>query len=183
MIERSRVVREQDKSKGYWKEMFDPLTNRFWYYQYKSRQNTYRCPLVFQKELVCRWRGYGQFGGDEKICNCVFADMNDYQVHMMTQHKWFCPACDHKNSGLAFPVCSLCENTVSQDGDSGFEVSAAFLAIKISSLTLLCIHAESSGGFADHESAAGCVFGNTDWDQQTQFLSQGQVSFPMKATL
>ena len=122
VIERSKVVREQDKNVGYWKEMFDPVTNRFWYYQYKSGQNTYKCPLVFQKELVCRWQGYGSFGGDEKRCTCVFSDMNDYQVHMLTKHKWFCPACDHKNSGLSFPVCTMCDNTVSGEGDSGFQV-------------------------------------------------------------
>jgi hypothetical protein len=31
VIARSRLVREQDPSEGYWKEMFDPVTNRFWY--------------------------------------------------------------------------------------------------------------------------------------------------------
>lgn len=83
VIERSRVVREQGKSKGYWKEMYDPMTNRFWYYHYKTGQNTYKCPVVFQKELVCRWMGYGAFGGDEKRCTCVFSDMNDYQVRLV----------------------------------------------------------------------------------------------------
>ena len=33
--------------------------------------------------------------------------------------RWFCTACDHINIGASFPLCALCGNTKSGDGQDG----------------------------------------------------------------
>ena len=76
--------------KGYnWEELFDPLTESFWYFNKITKQNTWHCPLVFQKVLICSWEGFHAFGGmpHQKPCRCVFGTVEEYQGHMRTAHK------------------------------------------------------------------------------------------------
>jgi hypothetical protein len=77
---------------------------------------------VFQKELLCSWEGYVEFGGNAtqpQKCRRVFATVQEYQNHLRRDHSWFCAACDEKNTGLSFPACSLCGNTRSGEGIDG----------------------------------------------------------------
>jgi hypothetical protein len=112
--------------------MYDPITYGFWYYHEHYDLNTWNCPLVLQKELVCKWDGYHQYGGSggapsaggvsKQRCRCVFDNMTEYQGHMIRAHKWYCPSCESKNVGLVFPVCAVCENIYSEDGENIVEV-------------------------------------------------------------
>eukprot|EP01031_Cornospumella_fuschlensis_P040384 gene40384-49216_t len=65
ILKRSRLLRENtlaaDK-KRHWQELFDPLTQSFWYYNLHTRQNTWQVPFCFQKSLVCSWDGHAAFG-------------------------------------------------------------------------------------------------------------------------
>ena len=114
---RSRIIRSSPQ----WTEYFDTLTEAFWYYQPASQLSTWNVPLVFQKTLVCNWDGFHKFGGalSDKKCRCVFDNVAEYQGHIRTAHKWYCVSCYKQNSGLVFPVCSLCGNDKSEDGDDG----------------------------------------------------------------
>jgi hypothetical protein len=124
LVARSRVVRSDGQERG-WKEMFDSVTFGFWYYHEHYGMNTWNCPLILQKELVCRWDGYHKFGGApfQKRCRCVFDNMLEYQGHMMKAHRWYCPSCEAKNTGLVFPECATCGNTLSEEGESAVDVS------------------------------------------------------------
>ena len=48
LVARSIVVRDEKKRRG-WKEMYDPVTFGFWYYNEFSQRNSWEAPLVFQK--------------------------------------------------------------------------------------------------------------------------------------
>ena len=124
ILERSTCTRESKDRKEPWKEFFDPLTNSFWYYDPKTKLNTWECPLQFQRNLVCCWEGYHQFGGlpSQPKCRMVFDSTIAYQNHMRTAHRWYCSACDTSNPGIVFPKCSLCGNTLSGDGINAEEV-------------------------------------------------------------
>ena len=104
--------------------MFDPVTFGFWYYNCKTGQNTWNCPVSLQSNLVCTWEGYQCFGAgpSQQLCRCVFGTVIEYQGHMRTAHKWFCMACDSKNTGMEFPVCGVCGNTLSEDGENAVEI-------------------------------------------------------------
>ena len=127
---RSKTVRQEEKKayghvqKGPWKELYDPATDCFWYYNVRTQQNTWQCPLSLQKGLVCSWEGYQVFGGSslQGRCRCVFATMEEYQGHLRRAHAWHCTACGQRNAGIVFPVCNLCENTKSGDGLDGEQV-------------------------------------------------------------
>jgi hypothetical protein len=127
ILERSKVVRDDGQERG-WREMYDPVTFGFWYYHQHYDLNTWNCPLVLQKELVCKWDGFqkyggaGMGGGGGQRCRCVFDNMTDYQGHMVRAHKWYCPSCESKNVGLVFPVCAVCENIFSEEGENVVEV-------------------------------------------------------------
>lgn len=47
-MERSYIVRDEKKERG-WREMYDPVTFGFWYYNEFSRRNSWEAPLIFQK--------------------------------------------------------------------------------------------------------------------------------------
>ena len=118
--DRSTMTRESVSkvNKQTWQEYFDPLTNSFWYYDPNTGLNTWSMPVVFQKEMVCMWDGFKEFGGlpSQKKCRCIFDSMIAYQNHLRTAHRWYCAACDSANSGIVFPVCSTCGNKLSEDG-------------------------------------------------------------------
>ena len=44
-----------------WQERFDPLTNSIYYYNKHNGRNTWDCPAIFQKHLVCTWDGLTGF--------------------------------------------------------------------------------------------------------------------------
>lgn len=117
---RSRLIRDSP----HWSEYFDPMTEAFWYYERISQLSTWNPPLIFQKTLVCNWDGFHKFGGakSDKMCRCVFDNVAEYQGHIRTAHKWYCVSCFKQNSGAVFPVCSLCGNDKSEDGDDGERV-------------------------------------------------------------
>ena len=99
------------------------MTRCIWYLNCKTRFNTWVCPPVFQFDLVCKWDGFGAFGAlpskGKKKCRMVFKTIAAYQQHMKDAHKWYCSACDYNNSGLNFPVCSMCSNTRGCSGEDG----------------------------------------------------------------
>lgn len=139
IINRSTLIRECSVLYGPlyhpWKEYFDPLTNMFWYLNITNKLNTWQCPLVFQRDLICSWDGYQEFGGmpSQGRCRCVFSTVMEYQEHMKS-HVWYCPACDHKNIGTVFPRCALCENKTGingEDGDKALEKSVGIVRQKL----------------------------------------------------
>lgn len=134
LLERSTIVRHDEKTA--WQEMFDPLTYGFWYYNTRNHSNIWTCPVVFQHNLVCKWEGFQEFGGSSGggRCRCVFKTLIEYHGHIQTAHKWFCPACDSKNSGVVFPRCSLCENTFAESGINTEKVGILYNAAHSSSI-------------------------------------------------
>ena len=119
-MSRSIVVRDEKKKRG-WKEMYDPVTFGFWYYNEFSLRNSWEAPLVFQKTFVCTWDGYKRFGAlsaSSKRCRNVFSNEMEYRGHMINAHKWYCPSCETKNTGLSFPKCEMCGNVLSEDGEN-----------------------------------------------------------------
>lgn len=44
-----------------WQERFDPLTNSVFYYNKHNGRNTWDCPAIFQKHLLCTWDGLTGF--------------------------------------------------------------------------------------------------------------------------
>jgi hypothetical protein len=87
-------VRDEKKKRG-WKEMYDPVTFGFWYYNEFSLRNSWEAPLVFQKTFVCTWDGYKRFGAlstSSHRCRDVFSNEMEYRGHMINAHKWYCPA-------------------------------------------------------------------------------------------
>ena len=92
LLERSQALREKispGRNGYHWTEYFDPLTDSFWYFNKATKQNTWHVPLVFQKDLICSWEGFHDFGGMEyqKPCRCVFSNMEEYRGHMRNAHK------------------------------------------------------------------------------------------------
>jgi hypothetical protein len=146
LIQRSTMIREKiirlKRQKDHWKEMYDPLSDSFWYLNEITRQNTWQIPVCFQKNLICHWTGYNEAGGlssaisiDTKSfiehlqetnytslphvpCRCVFSTVHEYHSHLRTMHAWYCVACYQRNPGLTFPKCSLCGNKVTDDGEN-----------------------------------------------------------------
>ena len=137
MLQRSRLVREEVRRRGggspghRWKELFDPLTDSFWYYNASSGESSWDCPLVLQSRLVCSWEGFAELGGlpSQGVCRCVFDSVRAYQRHMTEEHRWHCVACSHRNSGAAFPTCALCGN---QRGEGEAGVFSAAKAMQTS---------------------------------------------------
>ena len=126
ILRRSTLIREVSKlgkgNKGYhWKEMYDPLTDAFWYYNQKNKFSTWDCPLVLQRELICSWEGFETFGGlpSSGRCRMVFDKVTNYQNHLRTAHTWYCSACETRCKGVCFPTCTLCGNALSGDGVDG----------------------------------------------------------------
>ena len=118
MLKRSRLVREEVRRRGgdssgfRWKELFDPLTESFWYFNGLTGESSWTCPLAMQSGLVCRWEGFAEFGGlpCQDRCRCLFDSLRAYHNHLTREHRWYCPACSHRNPGLAFPTCVMCGN-------------------------------------------------------------------------
>lgn len=103
--------------------MFDPHTDALWYYNVKTNESQWLPPLTYKDSrgvyhklwadrLECRWRNF--LTG--KVCGCRFDTVRTYQHHRVTKHKWYCPACDFKNSALMFPNCWLCGNVLDGEG-------------------------------------------------------------------
>jgi len=125
IIERSIPKRDSKEASGpAWREMYDPVTGGFWYYERKSKLNTWRCPLVLQKNLICPWMGFSSFGGlpGDGPCKCVFDSVAQYHGHLQRNHKWYCVACSTRNFGANFPVCTLCRNQYSDSSEDGVDV-------------------------------------------------------------
>lgn len=150
ILERSTMIREKivrnKKYRDHWKEMYDPLTEAFWYYNQITKQNTWQIPVCFQNKLICYWSGFesaGGISGSEIVssqlfishlqqsnykslphipCRCVFATVPEYYNHLRTMHSWYCVACFNKNPGLSFPVCTLCQNRYSEKGEDALTV-------------------------------------------------------------
>ena len=124
---RSKLLREHvvaEKRPYKWCEYFDSLTESFWYYNTLTKLNTWQVPLIFQKDLICSWNGYHEYGGAPHIkpCRCVFDTVDSYRNHLRTAHTWYCVACHQCNNGLMFPICFLCGNKYSIDGIEGEKV-------------------------------------------------------------
>ncbi|RYG64650.1 hypothetical protein EON64_13530, partial [archaeon] len=125
ILQRSRLLRENTQAadkKRHWQELFDPLTQSFWYYNLHTRQNTWQVPFCFQKTLVCSWDGHATFGGLSPPCRAVFSNLQAFQNHMKDAHPWFCSACFQRNPGVLFPICGACENKYSEKGQDGERV-------------------------------------------------------------
>ena len=64
LLLRSSLLR-RDYKKGMngwdWQERFDPLTNSIYYYNKHNGRNTWDCPAIFQKHLLCTWDGLTGF--------------------------------------------------------------------------------------------------------------------------
>lgn len=126
IMKRSAIVRTANapgKRGDLWTEYFDPLSESFWYLNARTMLNTWKCPLPFQRDLVCAWDGFHEFGGmpSQGKCRRVCSSVSDYHIHLKS-HKWYCPACDHKNTGVAFPRCSLCSNAIGFNGEDANKV-------------------------------------------------------------
>lgn len=127
ILERSTLLREDsvgiNKHKQIWCEYYDPLSEAFWYYNKKTKQNTWIVPLCFQKTLICHWNGYYDSGGipNQSPCRCVFDTIDSYRNHLRLGHVWYCIACHQRNPGLIFPKCSLCGNRYNKNGIDGEE--------------------------------------------------------------
>jgi hypothetical protein len=122
--ERSSLLREHvtpGKKGVKWIEYFDPLTESFWYYNSATKLNTWQVPLVFQKDLVCHWDSYADYGGEPHVkpCRCVFETIDAFRNHLRLAHSWYCVACHQRNSGLVFPTCFLCGNKFNVNGVDG----------------------------------------------------------------
>ena len=98
LLARSNLIR-QSRDKPIWREYFDPLSNCFWYYEPRTRKNMWDCPVTFQRDLVCPWNGFKEYGGlpSQKKCRCVFDTAIAYQNHLRFAHRWYCAACDSAN--------------------------------------------------------------------------------------
>ena len=62
-----------------------------------------------------------------QACRCVFKTVEELHQHMKRAHRWYCPACEECNTGLSFPICGLCGNTLSESGFDGLEVRASLV--------------------------------------------------------
>ena len=125
LVKRSTMKRESAAGYGaHWQEYYDPVSGAFWYLERKSRMTTWNCPLTLQKNLICTWNGYMEFGGmpSDPKCRKVFDSVAEYHGHIRDCHKWFCVSCNTKNKGANFPVCSLCGNQNDENGDDGEEI-------------------------------------------------------------
>eukprot|EP00636_Phaeomonas_parva_P016807 CAMPEP_0118875172 /NCGR_PEP_ID=MMETSP1163-20130328/16333_1 /TAXON_ID=124430 /ORGANISM="Phaeomonas parva, Strain CCMP2877" /LENGTH=1131 /DNA_ID=CAMNT_0006810633 /DNA_START=77 /DNA_END=3472 /DNA_ORIENTATION=+ len=121
---RSRVLREK-KSTGrpryHWEELYDPEINRIWYLERTTYHSCWDAPEPFIETLVCTWDpgfGYTEMEGKyyDAPCRKMFANYAEYNAHRLRAHAWWCPACLVKNTGLTFPACYMCGNTVGPDG-------------------------------------------------------------------
>ena len=97
-----------------WVELFDPMTNAFWYLNRRTGHSTWTPPEPFDADLFCMWEPW-PYPYDSKCvtnqpCRCKFTNMSEFQQHRINKHTWFCPACDHKNPSLVFPNCTVCGN-------------------------------------------------------------------------
>lgn len=123
ILNRSKLTREckMESQNQMWREYFDPMTDNFWYFNTRTKLSTWDCPLVLQRDLICFWEGYQQWGGlpSQGPCRCIFDNVMAYQNHVKTAHKWYCQACEHCNFGISFPNCQLCGNKLSEDGIDG----------------------------------------------------------------
>jgi hypothetical protein len=141
LLNRSSRLRES----GEWSELLDPLSDSVWYFHKKTKQNTWQCPLPLQKEFICHWGdggwednegkggkigNFSSFGGLPpcKPCRCVFNNLEEYKGHILRAHSWYCVACFMKNTGAAFPCCSLCGNKFSDDGIDGEKVYPQYIS-------------------------------------------------------
>ena len=213
---RSSLVRRDEKRgmNGWdWQERFDPLTNSVFFYNRQNGRNTWDCPAIFQKHLICTWDGLigfrssttskltqfnpdaaasttdgegGSTTGSEAVggstgtgveasststssilksylepkrqvrstlvvdrvtgkarrvgttaleetrdpaqkCRCAFSTVEELHQHLQSAHFWYCPACESRNTGLHFPVCRLCSNSLSDVGLDGIDVSGRLM--------------------------------------------------------
>ena len=142
---RSKLIREASQPGKLYQEMYDPLTEAFWYFERRMQRSMWKCPLIFQRNLICSWEGYHAFGGlpHQKRCRCVFDNVAEYHGHLRDAHRWYCPACDHCNSGAVFPMCGLCENSMGEAGESGEAALKASIADVHNKLTLFLVKYKS----------------------------------------
>jgi len=126
ILARSNLLRTGGAAFKHWQEYFDPMTNSVWYLNPRTKQNTWECPMCFQHELVCTWNGFAAYGGlpSQGPCRKMFGTVIEYHQHIKTAHPWHCPACGTTNKGMNFPVCSMCENTLSPDGEDALTMMA-----------------------------------------------------------
>jgi hypothetical protein len=120
ILQRSRVIRVVDSE---FNEMFDPVFDAIWYFNPKTEQSQWDCPFSIQKDLICHWNGFHEYGGlpSQGPCRQVFDNVTALHSHLRNAHKWFCEACEYKNHGMSFPVCQICENVLSGEGKSGMK--------------------------------------------------------------
>lgn len=157
--------------KHFWQEFYDPLTDSFWYYNKRNKRNTWECPLCFQRDMVCMWNGgyvgaeytapapavvekhgmYRKKGSEAPVkecaapssmcCRMVFDQVSNYHNHLRTAHKWYCPACETKNTAATYPKCMLCGNhrhdTTGVDMLKQFKHDATVVGNKIYQFLLL----------------------------------------------
>lgn len=123
LLKRSVFQREAKLSGSttYWKEFFDPVSNMFWYYESRSMLSTWNCPVALQKNLVCSWNGFQDFGGLPSVGKCrkVFDNVAEYHGHVRDAHRWHCVSCSAINGGAVFPMCGLCGNDSSENAEDG----------------------------------------------------------------
>lgn len=118
--------REVDSVKS-WAEMFDPLTNTFWYYNKEEANNgipnsCWDPPKEFTDKLTCVWEPVtyphlSQARSNNKCC-MRFKTRREYNTHRIEQHSWTCPGCETFNTGLTYPKCYVCDNTLGPDGEN-----------------------------------------------------------------
>mmetsp|Transcript_33910 Transcript_33910/g.44731 ORF Transcript_33910/g.44731 Transcript_33910/m.44731 type:complete len:1022 (+) Transcript_33910:225-3290(+) len=117
MLFRSKVI----KRAGNWTEYWDPDTNSFWYFnKVENNHSTWDPPECFKDKLTCVWDPwpFPYSSPFDKPCRRRFKTMAEYQAHRAFGHMWACLSCQHRNSGLNFPKCSLCGNKADEDGNN-----------------------------------------------------------------
>ncbi len=125
LIKRSAMKRESASGMGaHWQEYYDPVSGAFWYLERRSRMTTWNCPIALQRNLICTWDGFIEFGGmpSDTKCRQIFDNVAEYHGHVRDCHKWFCVSCSTRNRGANFPRCTLCGNCSDENGDDGEEV-------------------------------------------------------------
>ncbi|GMH65407.1 hypothetical protein TrST_g10128 [Triparma strigata] len=116
--------REVDRVKD-WIEMFDPLTNSFWYFNKAESENgipntCWDHPKEFNDKLTCVWHPVTYPHKSEtpsnQACCMRFKTRREYNTHRIKEHSWTCCGCETINTGLTYPRCWVCNNSRAWDG-------------------------------------------------------------------
>lgn len=117
-----RIRSKEIENHENWTEMFDPMTNSFWYLnKAESREDglLYTCweaPTPhFESQLVCYLRCSND---SQKLCGKSFKNRNEFNRHRICDHAWECKSCESTNTGITYPNCVVCGNSKGIHGEN-----------------------------------------------------------------